>query len=72
MMHDIPVSVVVLGVEAGQPQGGGVGDSARQLLRGGATSDGGIQRGDDARGLVAEDGPGQRVDVLVPAKGPAI
>ena len=69
VVDDIPVAVVVLGVEAGHPQGGGVGHRPGQLLQRGAGGHGPVEGGHDLGRVVAEDHPGQAVDVVVAREG---
>ena len=62
MVDDVPVPVVVLGMEAGHAQGGGVGHRPGQLLGGGPLLRTPVERGHDLGRVVAQDGPGQTVD----------
>ena len=67
----VPVGVVVLGVEAGDAQGGGIGDGPAELLRTGAGHDGVVDGGHDLEGIVGQDRPGQpgHAAVVVEAVG---
>ena len=47
VVHFVPVPVIVLGVEAGDPQRRGVGDCSAELFGVGAGGDGVVDRGDD-------------------------
>ena len=69
VVDHVPVAMVVLGVEAGQSQGGGVGHGPGQLLGGGTEVDGPVKGGDDLAGIVAQHGPSQSIDVVGPAEG---
>ena len=55
VVHFVPVPVVVLGVEAGDPQRGGVGDCSAELFGVGAGGDGVVDRGDDLSWIFGQD-----------------
>jgi hypothetical protein len=65
VVHLIPVAVVVLRVESGDPRRGGVGDRAGEFLGGGAGRDGLVDRGHHVGGIVGQDRPGQLGDAVV-------
>ena len=65
VVHLVPVGVVVLGVEAGDPQRRGEGEGAAQLLGPGAGVDGLVDGGHDLGGVLGEHRPGQPGDTAV-------
>ena len=67
--------MVVLGVEAHDAQGGGVGDGPPQLLGRGPVGQGPVQGGHDLARVVAQHQPGQGLHLLVaeaPGPGPVL
>ena len=65
VMDDIPVTVVVLRVETGQSERGGVGHGTGQLFGTGPLLSSLVQGGDDLAGVVTEHVPGERLCRLV-------
>ena len=65
VMHDVPVAVVVLDMEACQPEGRGVGDGARELFERGAALLGHLKCVHHVARGVREHQPGQRLDLAI-------
>ena len=65
VVHDVPVAVVVLGVEAHDPQRRGVGDGPRQLLGRRAGGDAPIDGGHDLGRVLAQELPRQGLHLIV-------
>src|SRR4029077_20289048 len=69
VVHLVPVAVVVLRVEARDPQRGGVRDRAAELLGFGAGRDRVVDGGDDLGRVLGQDRPGQLGDAALVVEG---
>ncbi len=65
MVHLVPVAVIVLGVEAGDAQRGGVGDGATELVGVDPGDDGLVDGADDLGRLLGQERPRQLGDAAV-------